>query len=302
MPRPSGTATSRARTARVTGKAITGACNLAFLFLALSGMYLWLPRRWTAAAVAAVCLPRWRHPTGKARDFNWHNALGIWSAIPLAIIVASATVISYPWASDLAYRVMGEAPPSRPAAPAAVASSAGPAARPPQAARPVGVTQLDARWQIAERQVAAWKAISLRLPTQPTSPLVFTIDAGWAGQPQKRGTLTMSAQSGEVVRWESFSDQSAGRRFRSILRFAHTGELLGIAGQTVAGLVSAAACVLVVTGFALALRRFAAWRGRRHARARLKEAQRRRAVVLAPISSDKLQIPNVCNLSLAIGN
>ena len=32
---------------RPTGKAITGAANLAFLFIVLSGMYLWLPRIWS---------------------------------------------------------------------------------------------------------------------------------------------------------------------------------------------------------------------------------------------------------------
>ena len=43
------------------------------------------------------------------------------------------------------------------------------------------------------------------------------------------------------------------------MRFAHTGEVLGIPGQTVAGLVSAGGVVLVWTGIALALRRFLAW-------------------------------------------
>jgi uncharacterized iron-regulated membrane protein len=252
---------------RARGKAITGACNLAFLFLVLSGMYLWMPRRWTRAAVAAVIRPRWRHATGKARDFNWHNALGLWSAIPLAIIVASATVISYPWASDLAYRLAGEAPPPRPAAPAA-----------PAAARPAGqpampaIADLDERWQAAEAHVGAWKAISLRMPSQANAPLVFTIDRGWGGQPQKRGTLTLDGATGSVVRWDTFAQQSPGRRFRSVLRFAHTGEVLGIPGQTIAGVVSAAACVLVFTGFALAWRRFTTFLRRSRDRGELEKA------------------------------
>jgi hypothetical protein len=37
----------------------------------------------------------------------------------------------------------------------------------------------------------------------------------------------------------------------------------GVVGQTIAGLVSLGAAVLVWTGLALSLRRFAAWRGRR---------------------------------------
>ena len=50
---------------------------------------------------------------GKARDFNWHNVIGLWCAVPLFVVVLSGVVISYPWASDLVYRVAGEAPPAR---------------------------------------------------------------------------------------------------------------------------------------------------------------------------------------------
>jgi uncharacterized iron-regulated membrane protein len=239
---------------RATGKAITGACNLAFLFLVLSGAYLWIPRRWSTNAVVAVLLPRWRHRSAKARDFNWHNALGVWSVVPLAIVVASATVISYPWASDLAYRVVGDVPAPRATTPP-TSSSAAPATT-------VRVANLDARWAAAESQVKEWQTISLRLPSQEKAPLAFTIDAGYAGQPQYRGTLTLDSPTGQVLKWDTFADQSAGRRFRSMLRFAHTGEYWGLAGQTIAGVVSAAACVLVWTGFALAWRRFSAWRAR----------------------------------------
>ena len=47
------------------------------------------------------------------------------------------------------------------------------------------------------------------------------------------------------------------------MRFAHTGEVLGIPGQTIAGAVSAGGAVLVWTGLALAWRRLRAWLKRR---------------------------------------
>jgi uncharacterized iron-regulated membrane protein len=53
---------------------------------------------------------------------------------------------------------------------------------------------------------------------------------------------------------------------RTILRFAHTGEVLGIAGQTIAGLVSFGVLVLAWTGLTLSLRRLSAWRERRASR------------------------------------
>ena len=41
---------------RATGRMITGACNLAFLFLVVSGFYLWFPRTWTWRQFRAVDL------------------------------------------------------------------------------------------------------------------------------------------------------------------------------------------------------------------------------------------------------
>ena len=99
---------------RPTGKAITGAANLGFLFIVLSGIYLWVPRVWNRLQFTQVLWFRGGLP-GKARDFNWHNVIGIWSAIPLAIVVAGAVPISYPWAGNLVYCVAGEEPPAPPA-------------------------------------------------------------------------------------------------------------------------------------------------------------------------------------------
>ena len=94
---------------------ITGAANLAFLFIVISGMYLWLPRLWTWIQFKNVLWFRARLAP-KARDFNWHNVIGVWTAIPLAIVVAGAVPISYPWASNLVYRIAGDTPPPPPAA------------------------------------------------------------------------------------------------------------------------------------------------------------------------------------------
>ena len=48
----------------------------------------------------------------RARDFNWHNTIGFWYAAPLFLIVISAVVISYTWAGNLVYRIVGETPPA----------------------------------------------------------------------------------------------------------------------------------------------------------------------------------------------
>jgi uncharacterized iron-regulated membrane protein len=124
---------------------------------------------------------------------------------------------------------------------------------------------LDSGFLLASGRSTGWRSIGIRLPQRPQQPFTFTVDEGYGGQPQKRGTLTVARGAGAVPVWETFADQSRGRRLRSWLRFAHTGEYYGLVGQTVAGIVSAGGVVLVWTGLALALRRFVAWVNRRRA-------------------------------------
>ena len=100
---------------RAAGRAVTGAANLAFLFLLLSGAYIWLPRMWTWRQIRGMLWFR-RSGTAKAREFNWHHVFGVWAVVPLAIVVASGVVMSYPWANALVYRIAGEAPPTPPTA------------------------------------------------------------------------------------------------------------------------------------------------------------------------------------------
>jgi uncharacterized iron-regulated membrane protein len=247
--------------ARKTGRAITGWSNVAFLVLVLTGMVLWWPRNLTWASVRNVLWFR-RAETAKARDFNWHNVIGIWSALPLAAIVASGAVISFPWASDLVYRAVGEAPPPRAPEGASAPRSAegGAAGRTPGQLPVVGDVPT-----LAAARMADWRTVSLAWPKSTEAPLVYTIDRGMGGEPTKRATLTMS-RTGEPTKWQPFDSLSTGRRARNVMRFTHTGEVLGFWGQTLAGLVSLGAAVLVYTGLLLSLRRLLAWR-RRAARA-----------------------------------
>ena len=243
---------------RATGKAITGAANFAFLFIVVSGMYLWLPRAWKWIQFKNVLWFR-GGLAPKARDFNWHNVIGIWSAIPLAIVVAGAMPISYPWASNLVYRIVGDTPPSPPAA----AVPATPVTEKPIVTYVSG--GVDGAWAAAQSQIPNWRTMTTRLATAGKAPVVITVDEGYGGQPQKRTTFTIDRATSTVAKAEDFQSLSAGRRARSWLRFAHTGEFYGLTGQTIAGLASAGGAFLVYTGIALALRRLWSWLARRRA-------------------------------------
>ncbi|MBV8518772.1 MAG: PepSY domain-containing protein [Acidobacteria bacterium] len=233
---------------RDRGRVVTGACNLAFLVLVCTGPFLWWPRRWSWPGVRAIVWFR-RGLSARARDFNWHNAIGIWSFVPLLVIVATGVVMSYPWANALVYRMTGSPVPPREPRPLEA-----------RAAKTDGVLHDVARLlPAAEQQVRDWKRISARVPAPNADTIVYTIDRGDGGRPDLRAQLTLDRRTGRVVKWQPFASQNAGRRMRTWIRFSHTGEAGGMAGRAIAAIATAGAVVLVWTGLALALRRLAQW-------------------------------------------
>ncbi len=248
------------------GAALLRAANLLFLFLIVSGIYLWLPNAWRWPAVRFRMLFA-RHPiNGKMRDFNWHHVLSFWSLIPLLLIVLSGVVISYGWANNLVYAAFGEEAPQRGGprggqggAPGG-APGAGPGREPGGGqglagdadAAPRG--NLDVLLATARSTVPDWQRITVPL-ADGGAQVAVTIERPDAS----RELLTLDARDARVVSRSgiplSRGTESAGQRARRWFRFVHTGEEYGIVGQSIAGLATLAACLLVYTGLALAYRR-----------------------------------------------
>lgn len=234
---------------RATARDITGAANLMFLFLVLSGIYLWLPKVYAWATLRTRILFNTKNTNSQARDFNWHHVFGFWAALPLVVVISTATVFNYSWANNLVYRLAGEAPPVRGGAQGAETVAPAPLSRLPYAEL----------FATAETYGEGWQTITLSIPPASENAATFTLDEGDGGQPQKRHSLTLDVSNGEVINWAPFTSQTAGAQARRWVRFLHTGEALGLTGQTIAGLASFAGIFMVWTGFALALRRFLRW-------------------------------------------
>ena len=239
---------------RAIGKAITGACNLGFLFLVISGFYLWWPR--SVKAMRAVVAFDFSLK-GKARDWNWHNVAGFWSAIPLFLVVSTATFFSYPRATDLLYRATGNEPPPKAAGPRGPGGPGGGERREgARQERGADFGGFNAQWAIAAAQANDWQTITLRVPTTPNGALNYTIDRGNGARPDLRTSITVDPQTGAIEKTESYGSYNAARKIRLWVRWIHTGEAGGFLGQTIAGVASGAGALLVWTGFALAWRRF----------------------------------------------
>ena len=260
----------RSGDSRQTGKSGTGASNLAFLFLALSGLYLWWPKQLTRRYLKPIVWFR-STATPRARDFNWHNVIGFWCLPAIVIMTVSGAVISYTRASDLVYRVTGSPIPERPGAggrerPGRLVGGEPPSARGERRdggerrmPSPTIPAHVNAAWAQAERQMPTWSQISMRLSARDGAPIQFTLTDGAHWNKFARSSLTINGTDAAIVRWPPYSASSPGQKARGWLRYAHTGELGYIPGQIVAGIGCLGGVMLVCTGVSLAFRRLWNW-------------------------------------------
>ena len=244
---------------RIVGRTIVATVNVGFLFLLVSGIYLWWPPAGSRAA--------WRNALwfrgglgGRARDFNWHNVIGFWSAVPLAVIVFSGATISYQWAADIVHRLAGDTPPFQ-ASPRPWASAAqdDPPVAPDQTPPLLALQALVAK---AGAETPDWRTLTIDLPASVHDPVVVAVDRGTGRQPSRSEDLLFDRATGELVARAGYPTFSRGFKIRRWLRFAHTGEVYGVIGQSIAGITSLGVAVMVWTGLAMSWRRFFGSAGR----------------------------------------
>jgi uncharacterized iron-regulated membrane protein len=227
-----------------TGRWVNGISNVIFLLLALSGLYLWLPVKFKKRAFKQKLVLTKHHQNSQARDYQWHNTFGFYMAPILIVIIFTAFFFSFKWPGDTLK--------------AYVSTQAKPL---PKATM---LTKEEINQQLTMQALlekilntnAAWQSVSISPAKFPQSSQIFQVDMGNGGEPQKRTSVLLNTINSEVIAEQSFDDYSTYRKVRSYIRFLHTGEIYGIIGQTIAGIASLLACLLVYTGIALSLRRW----------------------------------------------
>jgi uncharacterized iron-regulated membrane protein len=236
---------------RATVRAVKGLVALLLLFLLLSGSVLWIPRRWNRSSLRTGTVPR-LDASGRARNYNWHKVTGFWTALPLAVIVTTGVIMAYPWANAMLFRLARSPLPMR-------GPDNGNSRRHAAGIHPLP-TRLDEAFTQATSDVQDWRSATLRLPLEDGA-LNFIVDRSESGHPEEREMVSIDPKMLQVLHRESFAALSRGQRWRSYVRFAHTGEAAGWWGESLALVSACGAVVLSITGIAMSLDRVRRWRG-----------------------------------------
>jgi uncharacterized iron-regulated membrane protein len=229
------------------GAAVNGAANLVFGALLISGVVLWWPRKWKWPLVKTQLFFRRGLPNAKARHYNWHHVLAVWSFVPLFLIIVSGAVFSYSWANKLVYAAFGETPGGQRAGEQAAIAA------PPELTG--AVLPLDPLVEQATEAFPNWRRVSITLPATDATTIDMSVDWGNGTQASKKRSVTVARDGTGLIGAPVGDTASPALKARRYLRFVHTGEIYGIIGQTLAGLASIAAIILVYTGISLAIRR-----------------------------------------------
>ena len=234
---------------RVTGQSVVGAINLAALLLLVSGLYLWVPKIFQWRFIKRNLFFRKEVlKNSKKRDYNWHLVLGIWSSIPLVVILLTATIMEYDWVIDVKDSItdviIGEE-----------ISKKVITLNPDEYKNRGLVKQEIEKALVAVKEYAPnWNTIAIKLPLIDVLPTMFTIDEGNGRQPQKRTEIKINQYTNEIIDIKPFSRKSKSAQ-NLFLRFLHTGEVFGWWSQVIAFLTTISCLVIIWCGLALAYRR-----------------------------------------------
>lgn len=251
-----------------TGKLITGICNIAFLFMLISGLYLWWPRSWQKNTFEKIGFFNSKLK-GRSRDWNWHNVIGFWCSPLLLLTILTGMIMSFAWANNLLFRAAGSEPPppmQRPQMAPQGGENKGPGERRgggergERGAEKPALPDFDLLIAAANDYAPGWQSAGARFGGGRRGPqgpgISLTIVEKDAPGYFARSQLTLDPKTGEVLKWEPFSELPRGRQWRSWVKVLHTGEWGGVLTQLLALLGALGAAVLVWTGFALAWYRF----------------------------------------------
>ncbi|XQW83907.1 PepSY-associated TM helix domain-containing protein [Thalassotalea piscium] len=227
-----------------TGRWVNGIANIIFLILALSGLYLWLPTKFNKRGFKQKLILTKNHTNTQARNYQWHNTFGFYMAPLLIVITFTAIFFSFKWPGNTLKSYVSSQTQELPKA---------------EALTPDNINQQLSMQTLLSKVSTAnpnWQTISLSVAKAPQSIQTFQVDMGTGGEPKKRKSVLLNTLNGELIAEQGFDDNSTYRKIRTYIRFLHTGEMYGLVGQTLAGLASLLACLLVYTGIAMSLRRW----------------------------------------------
>lgn len=208
---------------------------VALLLLALSGVYLWWPRRIVALR---------RGSSWKRTNFDLHNIAGLYSSIVLVVIALAGVLIGFGATTDPLLRRLNAAGTPRVLMPESKLV---------QGAERITLDDAFAR---ADAALPGAFTSMLTVPYEPKAVFQVLKKFPEDRTPAGRSRVFLDQYSGQVLLVENARQAPLGTRLINLKRSAHTGDIFGWPTRLVYFLASLGVAVQAITGALIA------WNGR----------------------------------------
>ena len=231
------------------GRPITGAVTVIFLFILLTGLMIWWPKRMNQLKRLLTIRTK---ANWKGLNYDFHVVLGFYSLIPLLVMGASGLYWSYnPEFKQVVYAVLDGK--SAPVAPAAEGPGrGGEGGGEGRGEKPKPVIDLPYTQLIAETNAAYPYSGPIRItfPSRTGKPVeVAKTHLPTSISLPYTDRIALDPMTAAVVKREPFAEKSRAEKLLSLIKQIHIGTIYGGLSLTIYVITCAIGTTLPITGF-----------------------------------------------------
>lgn len=226
------------------GKHIIGGATIIFIFLLITGIIQWWPKRKhdIKRSFSVKWSAKWRRV-----NYDWHNTSGFYISIITVIIAITGLTFTYEWVGDGVYKTFNFGG---------------------DKALETKMPTIDATKFKANKMIAIDRAFIQTMKLQPKAEMFYVTTPQQKGDIINTGayphTLRYDHQSnyyfhpqdGKLIESQPYDKKTLGLQVVEMNYGIHTGQILDLPGKIIAFAASLIAAALPVTGFVI-------WYGRR---------------------------------------
>jgi len=217
------------------GRPIVGIATIIFLFLSITGIIIWFPKKWKWKAFKPGFKIKFS-ANWKRINHDLHNTLGFYSCIFLVIMILTGLCWSFGWYRNAGSQLLG-------------AKIFGGRGAPEMKSLNINNEHLglEAIYKISNSKLNYEGSTSISLPSDKNG--VYQIrkynDSNWS--PVTSDVLVLDSD-GSVLKKEIFSENPLNVQISALIRPIHTGQIFGIFSKMLYFLACLIATSLPVTG------------------------------------------------------
>jgi uncharacterized iron-regulated membrane protein len=223
------------------GKLVMGINSIIFVFILGTGLVLWWPA--TRRTLSTRLRIKW-DASWKRVNYDWHTALGFYSAVFLLVMTLTGMGMAFDWVGK-GINTLTHSPQQRPEPPTSTLP----------ATEPVTKLEADAALALARQQAPEAKSYTIQLPKAPDGSIQVGILRPGAITERATDDVYLDQYSGRVLRQQAYAEKPVGQRIRALFKPIHTGAIFGWPTKVLAFIFVLLGATFPITGTLMWLNR-----------------------------------------------